>query len=612
MITALDTETGLASNEVPVPPLVSIAFANEHGSALIHRSDPAAKRFAVQSLEGGIVGAHIAYDVTVMGKEWPDLWDLIIEAYRAERVFDVLIREKLIDIAEGRRIRFLYNLGAVSDRRAGIHVDKNDEWRMRYIELINVPIAQWPPEAQAYAINDATATWAVFEAQERFRGEHSLDVFADQHRQVRKALTLWSQTLIGMNTDPEQVGRVAVDLDERIRVGGDELERIGLARWQGPKKEPKRKLVCDTKAAAAVMVQHCAATGIAYAETEGSGVSLDEQALKHARIPKDHPLDKYRKFKALRGLRTKTIPILSRPVVRTRYDSLKETGRTGSSAPQGKRKLADLESWEWVGTNLQNQAREGGFRECLVPPPGYKYVISDWTGAELVGFSQIEIDLFGHSVMGEALRNGMDPHRLLACRLLQIPYSAYDPKNPEHKAMRQFAKIPNFGFLGGLGAARFVEFAAQYDVELTEGRAKEVKRTWLDTWQTRDYFREMGRRIDAAGSAGATFIQHRSHRIRGGCRYTELCNTPFQGIAADAAGDALWQLWLAARDPSSPLYGCPQVLFVHDENVTLAPVHRAEAVLHEQERIMVEAFGRWCPDVPIKVESVIVDRYLKC
>ena len=87
---------------------------------------------------------------------------------------------------------------------------------------------------------------------------------------------------------------------------------------------------------------------------------------------------------------------------------------------------------------------------------------------------------------------------------------------------------------------------------------------------------------------------------------------------------SLWSLWIAGLDSTSPLFGglpvvrpdgtvptMGGVLFVHDEIVTQVPRERAKEALAEQERIMIEAFGRWCPDVPIGVDSYISERYEK-
>ena len=36
--------------------------------------------------------------------------------------------------------------------------------------------------------------------------------------------------------------------------------------------------------------------------------------------------------------------------------------------------------------------------------------------------------------------------------------------------------------------------------------------------------------------------QFLSGRVRGGCRFTQMCNTLFQGLAADGAKKALWDI----------------------------------------------------------------------
>jgi len=357
------------------------------------------------------------------------------------------------------------------------------------------------------------------------------------------------------------------------------------------------------------MVEWCG-DGLAVILTDTGKPALDEETLERARIPPGHPLDAYRRYKAMRGKLTK-IQIYRAPVVRTRYDECKDTGRTGSSGPQGRRKPDKVEAWEWIGDNLQNLPRKGGWREILVPPPDHVFIMSDYSGVELCTFAQIELDLFGKSKLANAIRDGIDCHGYLAAGLLGIPFSQFDRSNPEHEARRQFAKIPNFGFLGGMGAARFAAHSTKAGYPLTEDEARRVKETWLRTWQTRAYFQHWGRLQEVSPSGLITLVQPRSGRVRSGCTFSEACNTNFQGLAIDLAGDALWQLFLAGMDPGSPMHGAYQVLFVHDENVTVAPRDRAEAVRDEQERIMVEAGRRWCPDVPVRVESKIAERYCK-
>jgi len=125
----------------------------------------------------------------------------------------------------------------------------------------------------------------------------------------------------------------------------------------------------------------------------------------------------------------------------------------------------------------------------------------------------------------------------------------------------------------------------------------------------RNYFSWVSDQCQGLNTVAVT--QQWSGRTRGGCSYTEACNTMFQGMAADAAKITLWDLYLAARDPASPLFGSHQVLFVHDENVTECEINAADAVLAEQERVMIAGVAQVCPDVPITVSSYISPFYRK-
>ncbi len=600
---AIDTETGLASNEEPVPVLVSVAVCDGVRTELLAAHDPAAKRFAEAAYTHGAILANAPFDAYVIGRQWPDLWPLIVDAYANDRVVDVLTREKMIDMAEGTARGRKYNLGDVADRRASIEVNKDDPWRLRYIELLGREILGWPEGAGTYAIRDPWATFQVHAAQELFRKTHAADVFKDAANTARAHLALYQQTLVGMETDPAAVRALDLDWQAQLDALAGRLMFHGLARIGGTKKAPKLQL-CQKAAKELAGALPGATT------TEKGNVSISSENLAKLQLPKDHPLDLYRQFDDIRGWQSNTIPVFSHPVIRTRYDVIKLTGRTGSSAPQWPRKPADVEPWEWVGRNLQNLPQKGGVRECLRARPGCKLVISDWGGMELVTFAQIALGLFGRSRMAEVLQAGGSPHNEFAAKIVGVPLDVFDRANPEHKTARDVAKIYNFGKLGGMGVQRFQAFLAAAGIHKTLPEVRRLNGLFAETWpEVPAYFEYIAQQASADGFA--TILQPRSGLIHGKRTFPEACNLLFQGLAASAAKLALWWLWLAGRDPDSPLFGCYQVLFVHDENVTECPADRAEAVLAEQERIMIAAVAVWCPDVPISVDSQIVERYCK-
>jgi hypothetical protein len=209
-----------------------------------------------------LVGAEIAYDVlcavtsateTERGVGSPArgkrLLTAFVEAYDADRVSDVLIRQKLIDLARGcyrhergendTTVGFNeYSLGGLSSRLCGIYLDKETTWRRRYHELRGVPVNDWPAEARTYAANDVTATGAVWLAQWKpstriaanFPGKTVSDALADEFRQVRAALWIKAMSVYGLKTDPIALAQfeqyIAKDYAETV----EELIAGGLAR----------------------------------------------------------------------------------------------------------------------------------------------------------------------------------------------------------------------------------------------------------------------------------------------------------------------------------------------------------------------------------------------
>lgn len=599
---AIDTETTLFSDTEPVPELVLFGVAGRDGAWLApaHHRQKIVERCAYAFEYETIAMANAPFDVFVLARYAPELWPGMMRAYEQGRIVDVLTRERMFDIATGQYHKGVdYDLGAVAWRRSGIALNKNDEWRLRYGELRGLELEQMPRPAVDYAIADPTATHTVGCDQEHERAQHQLDLFSTANDQARAHLALYAQHPVrGIHTDQRAVDELDARLASEWQHCADIAVLHGLARPGGPKA--RQKLVRNLKVAASMITDYCQQTGQTVTRTAptkrapNGNVKFDEMTLKRLLVPRDHPIDAFRRMGALEALRTRTITLLREPHIRSNYVEAIETARTAMYSP-----------------NLQNLNRTGGFRECLVPPPGYVFVISDFSAAELVTLAQIQLDWFGRSKLAEVLREGRDPHAELGATILGISADQFDKSIKEHAEARQLAKAPNFGFPGGLGAKRFCDYALRtYDLWIEEQRARQLKRNWLHTWpEMPDYFA----RIESFQQPDGTyFIAHpRSGWLRGGCRYTEACNSPYQHLAAMAAKTALWRLFQASMDRQSPLFGAYQVLFVHDENVTCVPRGNALAAMLEQERIMKAAFAQWCPDVPIKVESTIADRYGK-
>jgi hypothetical protein len=522
------------------------------------------------------------FDLAVLLRRYPSLLRSIFNALVEGRIWDGRFRERLLDIAWGRGLRRKYNLGEVAYRRCGIAVDKEDPWRLRYGELIDVPISRWPPEADHYARRDGQAHLAVVWAQEQARYEGNLDLLGDAAKQARAYWALHLSSLWGVKTD-----KVAVEaLDRSLKAEQDQcqarLQKAGLVRKDGTR---------DTK----VTKEYAVSKGVTQRTPKGQ-VSLSEDTIKRVNDPL---LNTYQRYGSLMTLRSRVVGSLRAPILRTFYD-LVESGRTSSAHP-----------------NIQVFPREGGFRECLIPGEGNQFIIADYGGMELCTHAQNLTILFGHSELAAALRDGCDPHAELGAMLMGGGMTG-DELNRRRKAgdeqaahMRQCAKAGNFGFPGGLGVPRFLDYArTTFDVHLTVEQGYKIKAAWFNRWPENHAYFDWVAKHEVDG-----FImmqQPVSGRIRGGCRYTEACNTPFQGLAADAAKDCLWRIACAQWiEPESPLYGTHQAMFVHDENVLESPAQQAESARVGLDKVMIETFADWCPDVPIKVESHVAERYDK-
>lgn len=582
---AIDTETALASEEQPIPALVSVAIASSDETLLFHQKDP--ELFGVLS---AIFGSHHAvfafapFDVFVLWRWRPEIWPTIKRAYDEGRIVDILTNQRMIDTATGeqRPKDEGVSLAVLAHRWLDLDLAKGeDTWRLRYAELSDVPIDQWPSDAREYALKDARVTWDV-DAKQAIH----LPYLVDGPHQAQASLCLYRQTLIGVETDPERVRALDLEFLHRIRAEQQACLDTGMARWA--RKDGRLQIVKNQKIAREMMFDISGQTSIA------------QEELDAAKIPEGHPLKHYQRLGSIKTQHSKNVLVLRHPRIRTSYVSPVDSGRVSSRNPGD----------PWVGTNLQNLPRDGGVRGCLRAPPDHSFIVSDYGALELVTLAQIQLDWFGRSALADMLREGRDPHAEFAMQIFGGG-GTYDPKNPEHKRARQGAKAWNFGKPGAMGQAKFIAWAWNtYQYEVTPKRERELTALWKRLFPEIEMYWARIRTMERL--PGLYNIVHvRSGRHRSKIRFPEAANSFFQGLGSDVSKRSLWRLFEASLDPTSLLYRCPQVLTVHDEHVTVCPDDRAAEALHEQERIMIAAAAEYCPDVPIKVESALAKNYCK-
>jgi hypothetical protein len=607
---AWDTETCLIEPAQQAPKLVVVSYASpEIGAGLIHQKDALEFAEALLLSTEPMVGHNIAYDLAVLCAKWPHLLPLVFDAYEDERVHDTMLRQKLIDIADGcyrgrfgsggKWIKFGYSLDDLARRLLKRKLDK-DTWRLRYGELIDTPLEEWPEGAKGYARDDAITTYDVYDQQEKYvqKAWPGTNLLMDQYRQSCHAWWLCLTKTWGIRTNPDRVQGLEAQTDEAIRTLVQELVASGLMSFQRKQgvMTPKRNVKKSRERMMLAMggKERCRLT-------DKGNIKLDDESCRETGDP---VLVAYADYSSLQTVKSKDLPALAKGKwlpIHTNFDSLLATGRTSSSKP-----------------NIQNIRRLPGIRECFVPREGKVFASADYDGLELRTMAQACVTLLGWSRLADALNTGKDPHLMMAAQILKISYEEAEARKDEDEVddARQLSKPGNFGFPGGMGAAAFVEYARGYKnskgehIELTLEQALELKENWLATWpEMREYFRIAGTRCDNAEGL-AEVEQLFVGRIRGACYYTVACNTLFQGLGADATKAAGWLIAKACYvDQNSVLFGCRMVNYIHDEFILEVPEDKGHECAMELSRLMVEGAAPFLPDVPPTAKKPLLARY---
>lgn len=565
-----------------------------------------------------IAGHNLVFDLAVLLSNDPTYSRLIwlFELYENDRVLDTLVIEKLRAIAEdymkfdsrwadGKMRKTRFSLEYIVEAYFGEKVEGkygDDAWRMRFHELDGMPLERMPAEAKVYAIKDAELAARVVQRQ--------LDSFwsPDLFNQMRASWAMHLMAVHGMRTDALAVQILDDYTDERIQREMNRLVGAGIYRKVGKKVV---KLVKDTKQIKQRIETACRLRGEEPDRTAPSEKYPDGQistARKYLIASEDPDLIALAEIGPFQKVRTTYLPVLRDGVklpINASWNVLVESGRTSCAKP-----------------NLQNLMRMLLLRECFVPRKGHIYVGCDYHTAELRSLAQVLVTLFPGQIieMAESLKRHRELHLEMGAAILGIPYEDAVARKKEKpiKDARQLAKAANFGLPGGLGAKKFKEYAYDsYRVLLSEADAKNLKATWLLRFpEMRQFFAYV------SSLADQDVTQLFSGRVRGNVPYTAACNTFFQGLTADGAKRAMWyvqrECWTGVRydqplgsEPTSPLFGCRVVAFIHDEIIIEAPHDKAVAAAERLSAVMIAAMKEFLPDIPVLADSHMMRRWYK-
>lgn len=581
---AVDTETELIRPGLQCPRLVCLSWHDGSTGGLVgHREASRFLRKALVDDAVRLVLHNAAFDVLVLVQHDPTLLGLVVELLEAGRIVDTLLVEQLQLIAKGELgTNPRPNLASLARKHLDVELAKGeDTWRLRYGELRDVEVDQWPEDARSYALKDAETTYKVYEQQRAQRYQPP-----DLALQVRASVALGAVSAWGLRTDPEAVEALEVSLLTELLDHRAQLLEVGLL------KKTRQGVARDMASIRAHVEEHL---GNRAGRTDSGQVKTDDATLEAVGTDQAESL---RRYKSIEKIVSGYLPHLwagtTRPIT-PRYNTLVATGRTSSFSP-----------------NIQQQPRAGGVRECFVPRRGCLFAAADWSSIEMAALAQVCLDLFGQSRLADALNDGLDPHLAVAAQLLCVDYQTAKKNraagDARTKRARQLAKIANFGFAGGMGPGSFVYYAKGFGVELTEEGGHDLREAWRAAWPEMGlYFEHIA---EVTGDQGAkAIVQLRSKRKRGGVGFCDGANTYFQGLVADLAKATLWRLFRACY--GGELRARP-VAFIHDE--VLAEVidnEQAPDVAERLSRIMVETAGDWIPDVRVEAEPVLMARWYK-
>ena len=602
---AIDCETFPIRSGLLVPRLVCGSISDGTTKRLLKREDWLKSLWELINSDVNICGHHICFDLAIAVNQDPRLLVPVFKIYEQGRVYDTMVNGKLIDIAEGnhdfcdykapdgtvRRLKTKHSLQQYVLRWFHNDLAKGkDTWRLRYGELDGLDIENYPSEAIRYAEDDALWTHKVNAKQLEYAGVE----IPTRILQTQASFVLHLMGVYGLRTNRNRVGVVRNKMLEEFQLLERKLFESGYLKPKGG------KYARDLKKIRNAVIEAYDAQGLPVPVTDKDNVSTDAEVLESSNNEDLKNIAKYVSLQHDIGIFLPLLIAASEIPFNPSWNVLVNSGRTSCGSDEA------------VG-NLQNFPRGGDTRSCFEPRKGNYYCSVDYDVAELRSLAEVSFLLFGHSVLGDELNEGKDPHLALGADLINISYdeAVARRKDKDVKEARQFAKIPNFGAPGGLQPPSLVSYAKGYGIELTLERAKELYSKWINHYtEMREFF--------AYNKSQARFGQTTTHKhpitefVRGDIGYTQLCNQWFQNLTAIGAKLALWNVSRTCyTDNKASLFGSRPVLFLHDEIVTEIPKERAHEAAYQQTEIMKDSMNVYTKRVPASASPALMDRWYK-
>jgi len=334
------------------------------------------------------------------------------------------------------------------------------------------------------------------------------------------------------------------------------------------------------------------------------GIPVESTDVKVLAKHKDNPIVKsildYRKYEKFittygEALINKIHPKTGR--LHTDFTQMVSTGRLSSSAP-----------------NLQNIPKEQRYRSCFVSSPGYKFVTSDMSQAEL----RILADYSRDPAFLEAYATGQDLHTRTACDMFGITQEDVErdkklkDDNPNKKGYRDATKALNFGLIYGL-----TEVGLARRLGCSEKKAKNLIDKYFNQYRKiKEYLDKSGKfavinRYNVTISGRKRFYKLPDpsdpsfNKIRGSVERAGK-NGPIQGSNADTIKQSM--IYVVERVKN---YDAKLLLTVHDEVIVEVREDQSEEVASIVSNSLVDGFAEFFKTVKMEADALIGDCWLK-
>lgn len=621
-----------------------------------------------------LISHGAAFDWTVIAAAFPEFIELICAAFERSGSTCNIVREKLLNISSHGRIKYMemegvdsddeqdksnnvpleYNLAALVNQYFGVDISEDkegsDSVRNQYHQMDGKRADEYPAQFRDYSLMDAEWHLRCWEAQEnKRRGESGPWSTRTEYFNSGVDFALRMQTCHGFKIDENERDRKKAELAEQLspRYVSMLLEAgiLQPAEPPRPNKNNPKKMTAGKPEKRNMKVLRQAILKVAQDNkitpilTEGKEVATSEAQLMV--LESFSPLIKqYRYRQNLADLVSKGLKRVDHPVVHIQYNVIVETGRTSSS-------MSDL------FPSVQGQNIDERIRSIYTARDGHVLCSGDYAAMELVTLSNKCLELFGESKLADLINSGVNPHDYLGSfiaykcnaafkeaidtagirdemelyRAFKALESSEDPKaNAVFAKYRKLAKPTNLGYPGGLGYERFLAFAKKdYGVDLIEELgsiqaaeefAKMLKAIWFEAYpEMREYFKWITSScVDPLNTEKFAYFSPFG-MYRAGTDYCSAANgAGMQTPTGEGAKLGVWEVFRACYDRTmeSCLYGCRQVLFLHDQQILEIPEDR---YMHERafemSRIMVQSMEQVATKVRVRVDPILMRSWHK-